>query len=396
MTNRRDFIKLSSLASGALLMPNFLQGLGHNTFQSDGKKLIIIQQSGGNDGLNTFIPYRNDHYYKLRPQLALQEALVLDDHQGLNPALKPLMKLFERGEATLLNHVGYPNPNRSHFRSMDIWHSGSDSNAYWNTGWLGRYLDHSCRGCASPHQVVEISDTLSLAVKGAESKGLGVRDPRQLYRATQDPYLQVLSQAGPAAQTPVSDLDYMYKTLTETVNSTAYIYEKSNVYRSKVTYPNTPFGKQLKLIAELICSGVDTQVFYTSLSGFDTHVNQRGQHDRLLGNYAKGVAALVEDLKMNGQLDDTLIVTFSEFGRRVAQNAGRGTDHGKANNMLLIGGKLKTPGIYNPFPNLSQLDKGDLAFQLDFRQVYATILKEWLGADDQEVLGQKFKRLPLV
>jgi uncharacterized protein (DUF1501 family) len=397
MPTRRDFLKISALASGALFTPQFLQALGHGGLNTDGKKLIIIQLSGGCDGLNAFVPYRNDIYYKMRPRLAMDEVLELNDEIGLNAALKPLQALYDQGQFALINGVGYPNPNRSHFRSMDIWHTGSSSSEYLQTGWLGRYLDSSCKGCAAPHKVIEMADTLSLALKGTETNGLAVKNPHRLHKATNDPYIQALEKLASGSKTDNENLDYLYKTLTQTNQSTAYIYEATKVYRSKQTYPGSAFGKSLKMIAELICSGVETEVFYTSLSGFDTHINQKPTQARLFNAYATGVAALVRDLEQNNRLKDTLILTFSEFGRRVKQNASNGTDHGKANNLWLIGGGLRKPGIYNEVPDLAELDNGDLQWKVDFRQVYAEVLDNWMGADSKEILGgRSFDRLGIV
>ncbi len=397
MGTRRDFLKISALASGSLFMPKFLQALGHGGLNTDGKKLIIIQLSGGCDGLNAFVPYRNDIYYKLRPRLAMEEVLPLNDDIGLNPALKPLQALYDQGQLALINGVGYPNPNRSHFRSMDIWHTASDASEYLQTGWLGRYLDNSCEGCAAPHKVIEMADMLSLALKGQNANGLAVRNPLQMHRATQDAYVQALVGGGVRdGGMRDGNLDFLYKSLVQTSQSTDYIYEASKVYRSTEIYPPHAFGKSLKMISELICSGVETEVFYTSLSGFDTHINQKGTQARLFGTYSQGVAALVRDLERNGRMEDTLILTFSEFGRRVQQNASNGTDHGKANNLLLIGGGLRKAGIYNAVPDLAQLDDGDLPWSVDFRSVYAEVLDNWMGVSSQKILGKEFDSLGIV
>ena len=397
MYTRRDFIKASGLASTATLMPAFLSKLDHKNHIGSAKKLIIIQLSGGNDGLNTCIPFRNDNYYRSRPQLGIGkgEVLALNDEMGLNPAMSAFRELYDKGQVSILNSVGYPNPDRSHFRSMDIWHTASNSDEYWDHGWLGRYLDSACSGCASPHKVVEVDDTLSLANKGTRTKGLAMRDPDRLYKATQDPYLQALNN-GAGNISEDNDLDFLYKTMTETIQSAAYLHSKVQKYKSRIKYPATKFGREIKLIAELIGSGVETDVFYLSLTGFDTHVRQRGQHDRLLKQYSEGVSALVRDLKQIGVFRDTLIMTFSEFGRRVEENASGGTDHGKANNLFLIGDRLKRTGVINENPDLSQLDDGDLKYKLDFRNVYADVLKNWLEADDTNILKRSFNPVGLL
>lgn len=396
MTSRRDFLKLSSLASASVLMPGFLQAMRFSSLAADGKKLVVIQWSGGNDGLNSIIPFEDDLYYKARPTLGLdkEKVLKLNAYQGFNPVMAPLRDIFDEGQMTILNSVGYPNPDRSHFRSMDIWHSGSGADQHWETGWLGRYLDHTCSGCAKPHTVLEIDESLSLAVKGADLSALAVTDPRRLFRNTQDPWLLHQLEAGRPHSHP--DLDFLYKTMTETIESAEYIHEQHKIYSSTIDYPVNPLARQLKLIAELINSGAETSVYYTSLPGFDTHVNQRGKQNRLLTQYSEAVAAFVKDLKQHDQFENTVIMTFSEFGRRVKQNASGGTDHGKANNLFLIGGQLQTPGFFNSAPDLSQLDDGDLAWEIDFRRIYATLLKDWLGADDEAILQAGFERMPLL
>jgi len=402
---RRNFLKISALASSALFIPGFVCKIGESEnakkLYTDGKKLVIIQLSGGNDGLNTCIPFQNDIYYKLRPSLHVKanEVLAVGSEMGFNPALAALQGLYDQGDIGILNSVGYPNPDRSHFRSMDIWHTGSASNEYWDTGWLGRYLDASCSGCVNPHTVLEIGEGLSLAVKGKENKGLAAKDIAQLKRSTTNPYLHTLTEAHKQAAesaSSINDLDYLYKTMVETEASAEYLFKQSKIYKSKQTYPVNKLSKSLKTIAELICSGCDTSVYYASLPGFDTHVRQKGQQDRLLKMYADSVAAFVKDLKQNNQWDNTLVMTFSEFGRRVKQNASGGTDHGTANSLFLMGGKLKKAGFINAAPNLSDLSKGDLKHQVDFRQVYATILEDWLGAKSESILQSRFDKLGFI
>ncbi|OUJ75097.1 DUF1501 domain-containing protein [Hymenobacter crusticola] len=398
MTTRRDFLKTSVLASSLLFVPKFLHALDRQGVArlgtSNGRRLVVIQLGGGNDGLNTIVPYRNDLYYKARPTLALRERsglLTLNDELALNPAMTKLKALYDDGRMGVLNSVGYPNPDRSHFRSMDIWQSGSASDQIVTTGWLGRYLDSACATCQVPYNGVEVDDTLSLAMKGSRKKGLALKNPQKFHQFTQNHFLaQISNEQAPGG---ASELDYLYKTLAETSSSADYLYQTSKVYKSSVTYPNTEFGRNLKTTAELINSGIETRVFYVSLSGFDTHVRQQEQQGKLLGDLAEGLGAFAEDLQKNGQFDSTLVMTFSEFGRRVQQNASNGTDHGTANNIMLLGGALRKPGILNAAPDLASLDQGDLRYHLDFRSVYATLLRDWLGADDKAILGSEFERL---
>ncbi|MHC2991831.1 twin-arginine translocation pathway signal [Pontibacter sp. HJ8] len=395
-TSRRDFIKVSALASGMLLVPNFLHGLDKQGVPllpgSNGKRLIVIQLTGGNDGLNTVVPYRNDLYYKARPSLAIPagKVLTLDKGLGLNPAMEKLRLLYDQGHVAVLNSVGYPDPDRSHFRSMDIWHSGSASQEYLTTGWLGRYLDN-LPGDVAPHAAIEVDDLLSLALKGDRHTGLSVQDVQRFYQASNNAFLKKAASEHTHAH---AHIDYLYNTLIGTQQSAAYLQEKVKVYRSGQVYPKGEFANNLKTIAELIASGVESRVYYASLSGFDTHVRQAGQQGRLLREFSEGIYSLVQDLKQHNEFDHTLIMVFSEFGRRVEQNASNGTDHGTANNLFLIGGGLKRAGIYNEAADLQHLEQGDLRYCIDFRNVYATLLQNWLQADAGTILGAGAQVLP--
>ncbi|MBF9143205.1 DUF1501 domain-containing protein [Hymenobacter properus] len=400
-TTRREFLRNSALASTLLLVPKFLhaldrgEGLARLRDATSARRLIVMQLSGGNDGLNTVIPYKNDLYYKARPTLGIKETagiLALDKDLGLHPALTGLKGLYDQGQLAVLNAVGYPNPDRSHFRSMDIWQSGSGSDQVVSTGWLGRYLDSNCPDCQRPYNGLEIDDTLSLAMKGAQRKGLALKNADKFHQITQNRFLSKVSkEAAPEHQDQV---DYLYKTLAETASSADYLYDKSKIYKSSVAYPNSDFGKNLKTTAELINSGVESRVYYLALSGFDTHVRQQEQQQRLFTDLGNGLAALADDLRQHDQWNNTLVLVFSEFGRRVGQNASNGTDHGTANNLFLAGGALQKKGVLNDAPDLANLDQGDLRHQVDFRSIYASVLHDWLGADDTTILGTGFERMP--
>ena len=396
---RRTFVQSSAIASTAWLVPGFLKAspLEASSQSRTGKILVVIQLSGGNDGLNTIVPFRNDIYFNSRPSLALKdsELLKISENLAFNAALSGLRTLYDEGLVSIINSVGYPNPDRSHFRSMDIWHTASSSNAYWQTGWIGRYLDHHCEGCAPAYHAVEVDDTLSLAMKGKQQSGFAMSTPQQLRKTTKNPFLAKIANDYQAQQDHEL-LHYLHKTLIDTQESADYLVQQANAYRSNVQYPSTAFGKDLKQIAQLITTDTDTKVYYVSLTGFDTHANQKNAQGRLLKTYADGVKAFVEDLQKHQLLDDTLIMTFSEFGRRVKQNASRGTDHGAANNLFLIGGKLQRPGFYNEAPDLKNLFQGDIVHQVDFRHIYATILEHWLDTSSMTVLQDTFEPLPLL
>ncbi|HTA83269.1 MAG TPA: DUF1501 domain-containing protein [Bacteroidia bacterium] len=396
--SRRDFLKYSGLASASLLMPRFLKAFqGNPAVPAGNKTLVVIQMSGGNDGLNTVVPFKNDDYYKLRPTIAVPDTkiLTLNSELGLNPVMTAMKGLYDDGSMAIINNVGYPNPDRSHFRSMDIWQSASDADKYLQTGWLGRYLDNECSGCAG-YSAIEADDTLSFAMKGEKRKGMAISDPKRLYQDTQRKIFKDMSADYMATQHGNSELDFLYKTQADTISSADFIYQKYNSYHSTTDYPQGEFGKNLKNIAELIVSGLDTRVYYVSIGSFDTHVGQKNRQEKLLKELSDGLGAFVKDLKQNDKFKDVLVMTFSEFGRRVKQNGSAGTDHGTANNMFLIGGSLNKKGIYNDSANLADLDEGDLKYQIDFRSVYATVLNRWLKADDSKILGAQFNYVDVV
>lgn len=398
LLKRKEFIQIGSLATASMMLPKFLKAFERPAMVPPGNKvMVVLQLSGGNDGLNTVIPVRNDIYYKVRPRLGItkEKALALTDEAGLHPALTGFKELYDDGSLGILNDVGYPNPDRSHFRSMDIWHSASNSNEYVHTGWLGRYLDAQCAGCDKPTQALEVDDVLSMALKGEHVKGLAMKDPRRLFTAANEKYFkEVTAQHQDAAgEQPV---DYLYKTMAETMSSADYIYKQSRLHPTTTAYPGSEIGNSLKTIASLIFSDINTKVYYLSLGSFDTHVGQDGQQNRLFTDMNAAITAFVKDLKANNRFQDVMLMTFSEFGRRVAQNASGGTDHGTANNMFFVSGGLQQKGLLNPMPNLGDLQNGDLKYQVDFKNVYATMLSKWLGTDDQKILGRKYDQLNFV
>ena len=393
---RKEFLQIGSLATASLMLPKFLKAFEKPMMVPQGNKVVVvIQFSGGNDGLNTVIPVRNDIYYRERPKLGIakDQSLLITDEIGLNPALEAFKGLYDDGSLAIMNSVGYPNPDRSHFRSMDIWHSASESNQYVNTGWLGRYLDAQCKSCDKPTQAVELDDVLSLALKGQENKGLAFTDPKKLYNTSNGRFLKDVNADHKNGE---ETIDYLYKTMSATLSSADYIYQQSKAHPTTQTYPNSNLGKDLKTIASLIFSDINTKVYYVSLGSFDTHVAQENQQKRLFTELNDAVKAFTADLKSNGRFNDVLMMTFSEFGRRVTQNASNGTDHGTANNMFFISGGLKEKGVLNAMPDLADLNDGDLKHKVDFKNVYATVLNKWLGADDKMILGNNYSQLNFI
>lgn len=398
LLKRKQFLQVGSLATASMMLPKFMKAFEAPQLVPPGNKvMVILQLSGGNDGLNTVIPVRNDIYYKVRPKLGIsrENALQLTDDAGLHPALTGFKELYDNGSLGILNNVGYPNPDRSHFRSMDIWHSASDSDKFVDTGWLGRYLDAQCAGCDKPTQALELDDMLSMAMKGEQVKGLAMKDPRRLFNTSNEKFFRevIKNHQDDHNEQPV---DYLYKTMAETMSSADYIFKQSKIHPTSTVYPTTDLGNSFKTIASLIFSDINTKVYYLSLGSFDTHVGQDGQQRKLFTEMNAAISAFVKDMQQNNRFQDVMLMTFSEFGRRVAQNASGGTDHGTANNMFFISGGLKQKGLLNAMPDLNDLKNGDLQHKVDFKNVYATLLNRWLGADDRKILGKELSYLDFV
>ena len=381
----------------------------------DGRILVVVQLSGGNDGLNTVIPFADDAYYKARPGIAIgrNEGLKLGDNVALHPNLAPIKALFDEGMMTIVQGVGYPNPNRSHFRSMDIWHSAQPDRESPTSGWLGRYFDNTCAG-ADPHVGVQIGETPMLAMKGERITPLAFeRADNYRYRGKDRNRYEALNEihntapatqpAAPGAQrgrkpeiVSASDqLGFLTRTALDAQVSSDTILRVTRQYESSQRYPNSEFGQGLRTVAAMIAGGLPTRVYYVSLGGFDTHANQRGRHEQLMQQFAAGVSAFWTDMKRQENEDRVLMMTFSEFGRRVQQNASGGTDHGTAAPMFFFG-KAVRPGVVGAQPSLTKLDGGDLIHQIDFRQAYTTVLQNWLETPGKPVLGQQFKPLPIL
>jgi uncharacterized protein (DUF1501 family) len=397
LIKRKEFLQLGSLATASLMMPKFLKAFEtRNSVPPGNKVIVILQLSGGNDGLNTVIPLRNDIYYRSRPKLGIEksDSLHLTDETALHPSLSAFKDFYDDGSLGILNSVGYPNPDRSHFRSMDIWQTASRSNEYITTGWIGRYLDAQCKGCDRPTYALEIDDVLSLALKGDASNAIAMKDPKRLFGTSNEKFFKdVLKQHTSAGE---ETADYLYKTMAATLSSANYIFEQSKFHPSSSAYPKTEIGQSLKTISSLIFSDINTRVYYLSHGSFDTHINQQAQQKRLFTEMNDALSVFVKDLKDNNRFNDVLLFTFSEFGRRVEQNASGGTDHGTANNMFFISGGLKQKGVLNAMPDLNDLDAGDLKYKIDFKNVYASVLNKWLGADDTAILGKKFNYLSFI
>ena len=347
------------------------------------------------------VPYTDPLYYKARPSLAIpaDEVLKASDTLGFNPVMNGIYGLYKDNKVCVINNVGYPHPVRSHFRSMDIWQTASDAEKYLNTGWIGRYLDVLPQDLRKPYMAVETENQLSLTLKGKKLTGIAVQNPVRLHNTLRKGFFQPLAMTYESHSSPgSSSLNYIRNMMVETVDSVGYIYDKTApvIKNRKNKKPSGKFAAGLSMIRMMMQAGLATQVYYITLNGFDTHVQEKQRQDKLLKAYSDAVTGFVKELEADGLLDDVLIFTFSEFGRRVAENASKGTDHGTAGNVLLIGGGLKKTGFYNEGPDLANLDHGDLKFTVDFRSIYATLLKDYLDVHPKEVLGKKFPVLGFV
>ena len=433
---RRDFLRTTVLG-GALswTVPSFLA----NTFAAlqaeaadkatqtangrDGSILVVLQMAGGNDGLNTVVPFANDHYQRARPRLALPESklLKLNDDLALNSNLAGFKELFDAGQLGIVQGAGYPNPNRSHFRSTEIWQTASDTDRFEQYGWLGRYFDNACAG-SDPTVGVNVGRQMPQAFAAKTPTGVSLDNP-QNYRfmpgrgsrgeamETETAYRKlngvepemaensgatIGSLTGPVAHSG-SPLDFLERTALEAQVSSDKIRAIAGRTQTTGEYPGSPLGNSLKLVAKLIGGGLPARIYYVSQGGYDTHTNQLATQDRLLRELGDSVKAFVADMKAQGNLSRVLLMTFSEFGRRVAENASGGTDHGAAAPMFVVGENLKA-GLLGRYPSLAPDDlfQGDLKYTVDFRAVYATILERWLKTGSEKVLGRKFPTLDFV
>lgn len=373
-----------------------------------GKTLVVLEMAGGNDGLNTVIPTGAEFslYQKARPHIGLGKDQIIDigSGLGLHPSLAPLADLFKEGKVAVVSGVGYPNPNRSHFVSMDIWQMGDVKKGTSRNGWLGRYLDAEGHFKGNPLGGIMLGSELPLAFDGQNvcscvvsasgSVDFGARAPDA---AAQIQSFRQMYQSGTMA---AGATDFIRNVGSEVYTSTdaikAAFKKYDGVAGQKADYPSrNGLANNLQAIARMICGGLPTKVYYTVTGGFDTHANQLRSQNYALSRVADSVAAFYRDLELQGHANDVTLMTFSEFGRRVNENASQGTDHGAAGVMFVVGGAVNG-GCFGAYPSLTNLDAGDLKFTTDFRSVYATLLDNWLGTSSQKVLGGKFAALNFV
>jgi uncharacterized protein (DUF1501 family) len=427
---RRQFLR-TSLLGGAVswTIPAFLERTfftldamaADSAIQTatgkDGPILIFLQLAGGNDGLNTLVPFGDDAYFRARPTLAIPggKTLRLTDHFGLNPKLVGLKSLHDEGHLAIVQGVGYPNPNRSHFRSTEIWHTASDSSVTEKYGWMGCYFDSCCKG-EDPAIGVSIGGQPPQAFAAPEPCGITFSRPEQFRfdlkntsdRNVADDFFRSVNDfesgemdGGSIGMLPGhadgadDTLDFLQRTSLDAVMSSDKIAEITKRTRPGASYPSNRLADSFNLVARLIGGGMPTRVYYVAQGGYDTHSNQTGAHERLMAELDSSLTAFCTDLKAQGNFERVLVMSFSEFGRRVQENASGGTDHGAAAPLFVVGGKVK-PGIYGAAPSLTKLHDGDIIHSVDFRSVYATVLSKWLKAPVEPILKRNFPVLPFV
>jgi uncharacterized protein (DUF1501 family) len=410
---RRDFIRLG-LGSSALLacgtsVPAFLAASACAVAAGQGSKdkiFVALELTGGNDGLNTIIPYTDDNYRKYRPKIHVPANAVhkLDDRMGLHPFLGGLAKLHEDGQLAVIQSVGYPNPNRSHFRSMAIWQTAALDPTPATQGWLNRCLEHRSRAAVDA-PAMHIGDSeLPQALTGRELQVPSLTSLEQVRRrlglpdgpAAREQRAALDKISGEPRGQADSDLQFMQRSALITYASSARLEEILRAGPNPaVGYPHFGLTKRLSLIAQLIKAGLTTSIYYTQLGGFDTHLNQFGSHPALLQELGGSLRAFVTDLNRTGEGTRVLVLVYSEFGRRLAENASGGTDHGTAAPVFLVGPSVR-PGLHGPYPNLEDLVDGDPKYAIDFRRVYAAVLEDWLKLPSKACLGDDFAKLSVL
>ncbi len=404
---RRDFMRggvaLFSLGfTGSDLMMRMAAAQGTANPARDRDILVMIEMNGGNDGLNTLIPYADPAYYANRPTLGIPRTRVLDigGQVGLHPSMGQLKALFDAGEVAVIQGVGYPNANQSHFRSMDIWQTAAPEQEV-SLGWLGRYLDQITDDDKNALYGIAFETDLPRELRGEHSQVPAIPS-FDTYRYQTDPNYpqdrttQINAFTQISSHVPVN-LPYVGLVQTNIIDAytTADRIQAAGAYKPTIAYPKSGLSDALKLVAESITKQFGTHLFHVVIGGFDTHANQSGQQAKLLGDLSNALAAFFTDLKNHGTADNVLAVTFSEFGRRAHENGSAGTDHGAASILFAVGGKVKG-GLYGTYPSLTALNDGNLKYNVDFRRVYAAVLENWLAADPAAVLNGTFDPVPFI
>lgn len=398
-SNRREFLR--SVAQTATVLsigsqvPIFWQQAA--AAQSGSKQetiLVVLQLSGGNDGLNTVVPFQDENYRKARPKLGVpkDDVLKINDELGFHPAARGLANLLESKRLAIVQGVGYAEPNRSHFESMDIWHTCQRKGGPRTTGWLGRCFDKASSQGAVDTLGIHLGDGKQpLALTADNVRVPSISSPEKFRLRESDPALNgaIRDLAAKSRAENNELLGFLQTSTSSALTASDRIVAALKDYQTPVKYPDNSLATKFKTVAQLVAAGLSTRVYYLELDGFDTHSQQPAAHTALLQQAGGSVQAFLEDIAHHGQADRVMVMCFSEFGRRVQENASEGTDHGAAAPMFLAGTKVKT-GVIGKHPSLTDLDDGDLKFHTDFRQVYASVLEKWLGWNSRAVLGGEF------
>ncbi len=407
-TTRREFLRWGSRGIGLLAFSQFAPSfIVESTLaatpspEKDRSILVLVQLAGGNDGLNTVIPYEDPEYYRLRPTIGIkkEEAIRLDDKLGLHPSLAALHTLMQEGSAGIIQNVGYPNPNHSHFRSTEIWETGSESNQFLPTGWIGRFLDNDCGGApgtagsGGDPVAVHVTNELPQSFQaGKPHATFGLRTGGGRNRENLAFLEKLVKHDDHEANANAS---FLRSTMMDALVTEQRVQKVLGGYRAESTYPGNNFAQSLRNVAALISAGMTTRVYFVSLGGFDTHSNQTNSHANLLRTLSEGLAAFQKDLVAKKLDSQVLTMTFSEFGRRPNENESRGTDHGTAAPLFVMGTGIKG-SLHGTAPSLNLKKNQDLAFSTDFRQVYATVLDKWFSCPTDQVLGKSYAPLPFI
>lgn len=366
----------------------------------DRKALVLIQLTGGNDGLNTLVPWSSSVYHKKRPSLAIEESAVrkLDDRVGLHPGLEQFDRLFRDGAVAVIQGAGYPAPIRSHFRSLDVWHTGRREGRNSGPGWISRACDEAFPDELSSERVVHVGARVPYSLRSASRPPVTLSSPDR-YRLLANASSKSVLSAQSLLKSQVTGLRAdriarLRSVMRDAEQSSERIMSALSEYRPSVSYPTGAFGESLGVIAATLAAGLGSRVLSVELEGFDTHGDQRRRHDALMGVFDRGLGAFHRDLAKKQLLDDVVILVYSEFGRRVKENASRGTDHGTAGPMFVLGGGVRG-GLHGQAPALTDLEEFDLEFTTDFRSVYSSVIERCFGVTGASVLGARYPELAL-
>lgn len=405
----RRALLAGSCAAGLTLLASRAQGAVKLSLspalspQGAGRTLVLLQLSGGNDGLDTVVPFGDDLYQRARPTLRLAQSatLPLDDYHGLHGGLKKLRAHFDAGRVALVEGVGYPQPIRSHFKSLDVWHTADLRGRSAGDGWVGKLCDAAFADAANPNLVVHIGANMPYSLHSATHPAASFVNPRAYRWAGGESETDAYERAGgmddgerkPKKRAGESSLDFLRRVLADGQSSSEQVRRAVAAYRTPVEYPaNDALAQSLADAAALVEGGIGTRILSLEMGGFDTHTDERGRHDTLMRQLDAALGAFLDDLGRSAAGQQAVVVVFSEFGRRVAENGARGTDHGVAGPLFVLGHQVKG-GLHGAHPSLAKLDDGDLIHTTDFRSVYAAIIERCFSVKHDRVLGAKY---PLV